>query len=95
MSELDRLGLNTVPFTSVQGVGLTRAEHNKYSELSDPNEFIDKVVETKEYEAMSNPERSLSLQLIIDQFQDDAEKSMFDTENQEFRDLRQRIREAQ
>lgn len=94
MSELERLGVDPEPNISINGIGLTRLEHDAYKELSDPMPFIENVVETAEFNNLNDKDRSLSLQLIVNQFQDNAEKEILG-DNEFFKDFRQRIRESQ
>ena len=92
MSELERLGVETQSPRSVEGVGMTRTEMANYDALSNPMGLIDNAVQTDGYASMNDNEKKLSLQLIVDQFQEDAETEVFNTQNETFRDLRQRIR---
>ena len=94
MSELERLGVDIQPPRSIQGAGLTRTEATIFNKMSDPSSLINNVIKTEGYGAMNDNEKKLSLQLITDQFIEDAEAKVFDTKRDEFRDLRQRIRES-
>ena len=95
MIELERLGVKVDGIKSIEGVGLNRTEMETFKAMADPDELLNVVISTPGYKEMNDNERALSLQLIVDQYHDDAEKQVFDTKNQNFRDLRQRIREAQ
>ena len=95
MSELERLGISTVPPRSIKGAGLTRTESAVFDRMANPEELINDIVKTEGYSLMNDNEKKLSLQLVTDQFLEDAEANVFDTQRDEFRDLRQRIREAQ
>lgn len=95
MSEIERLGIDIPQNRSVNGVGMTRGEMEVYNTFSNPDELLDGAINTDGYKSMNDNERSLSLQLMVDQLQDDAEAEVFNIKNPEFRDLRQRIREAQ
>jgi len=92
MSEIERLGVETQSPRSVEGVGMTRTEMANYDSLSNPMPLIDSAVKTDGYASMNDNEKKLSLQLIVDQFQEDAETEVFNTKNESFRELRQRIR---
>ncbi len=94
MSELERLGIDPTPNISIGGVGLNRSEHEAYQVMADPMPFIDKAVKTEEYKTFSDQDKQTSLQMIINQFQDNAEKEILGS-HEFFNDFRQRIREAQ
>ena len=90
--ELKRLGINPVPHPSIQGTGFTRSEFEAFRVMADPMELVNKTMETETYQLFNDNEKRLSLQLIIDQFQADAEAQVFDTKNEGFRSFRERAR---
>jgi len=91
--EIERLGVNKIAPRSIKGAGLTRTESAIFEKMASPDELINNVVQTEGYSSMNDDEKRLSLQLITDQFLEDAEANVFDTKRDEFRDLRQRIRD--
>lgn len=93
--EIKRLNIGTMLPRSIKGAGLTRTESAVFDRMVNPEELINDIVKTEGYSRMNDNERKLSLQLVTDQFLEDAEANVFDTQRDEFRDLRQRIREAQ
>ena len=95
MSELERLGINPEPLSSINGAQMTRPEFEVYRREADPSDFINDLVKSETYQAMDDEERALTLNLTIDQFQDDADSKVMNTENEFFRDLRQRVREKE
>jgi len=92
--ELKRLGINPAPHPSLQGTGFTRAEFEAFRVLADPMELVNKTMETETYQLFNDNEKRLSIQLIVDQFQADAESQVFDTKNDGFRSFRERARKV-
>ena len=90
MSELDRLGVDIEPLSSFDGVQMSRPELDVFSEIADPTEFIDSMVESEKYQAMNDTQRKGMLLLAVDHFQAQAEEQL--STHETFAELRQRIR---
>lgn len=92
MSELERLGVNPKPNTSINGVQMTRTEYEDFQSAADPTEFVDQMTEMESYKTMDDSRKKLALEMAIEHFYTEAEEKI-ETDD-EFKALRTRIRKG-
>ena len=92
MNELQRLGINPKPLSSIEGVEMSPAEYETFQGLADATEFVDQMTGMASYKSMPDSRKKLSLQMALEHFYTEAEKHI--ETDAEFKDLRSRMRKS-